>query len=149
VRFGIPFIHIQFTPKGKAFQEYSGVRLTGQDRCVHLLSAYSFDNLGQFLNALAKSRWHAEVNLDLFTGCGICEEDRCPMGAVNVVGNMATVDPNRCIGCGLCVTTCETEAIRMVPREQASEPPATISEMGFKIAAEKGRIDDFLRLSKR
>ena len=100
-------------------------------------------------NAFAKSRWHAEVNLDLCTGCGTCEEDRCPMGAVKVVEDMATVDPNRCIGCGLCVTTCEAEAIRMVPREQASKPPSTISEMGIKIATEKGRIDDFLKLLKR
>jgi electron transport complex protein RnfB len=71
------------------------------------------------------------------------------MGAVKVIEGMATVDPNRCIGCGLCVTTCEAEAIRMVPREQAPEPPATISEMGIKIATEKGRIDDFLKLLKR
>lgn len=100
-------------------------------------------------NAFAKSRWHAEVNPDLCTGCGICEEDRCPMGAVKVVQDLASVDTNRCIGCGLCVTTCETEAISMTPREQVPEPPATVSEMGIKIATEKGRIDDFLRLMRR
>jgi electron transport complex protein RnfB len=53
------------------------------------------------------------------------------------------------LGCGLCMTTCEAEAIRMVPLEKAPKPPGTISEMGIKIATENGRIDDFLKLLKR
>ena len=100
-------------------------------------------------NAFAKSRWQAEVNEDLCIGCGVCEDDRCPMGAVQIVEDIARVDPELCIGCGLCATTCEVEAISMVPRKYAPEPPATVSEMGLKVATEKGRLDDFLKVVKR
>jgi len=100
-------------------------------------------------NAFAKSRWKAEVDADLCTGCGICEDNRCPMSAVKVVEGVASVDIDRCIGCGLCTTTCDAAAIRMVPRVQATEPPRTASDMGIKVATEKGRIDDFLKFMIR
>lgn len=100
-------------------------------------------------NAFAKSRWKAEVDADLCTGCGICEDNRCPMSAVKVVEGVASVDIDRCIGCGLCTTTCDAAAIRMVPRVQATEPPGTASDMGIKVATEKGRIDDFLKFMIR
>lgn len=99
-------------------------------------------------NAFARSRWHAEVDGDVCVGCGTCEDDRCPIGAVQVVESVAQVDPVLCIGCGLCATTCDAEAISMVPREQAPEPPATVSELGVRVATEKGRLDDFLKLVK-
>jgi len=37
----------------------------------------------------------------------------------------------------------------MVPREHAPETPSTVSEMGLKIATEKDRLDDFMKLMKR
>ena len=100
-------------------------------------------------NAFARSRWHAEVDEDVCIGCGVCEDERCPIGAVQVVEDVARVDPELCIGCGLCATTCEVEAISMVPREHAPETPSTVSEMGLKIATEKDRLDDFMKLMKR
>jgi ferredoxin len=100
-------------------------------------------------NAFAGSRWNAQVNSELCTGCGVCEEDRCPMGTIEVVEDVARVDLERCIGCGLCNTTCPTEAISMVSREHAPEPPRTVSEMGLTVAAEKGRRERDLGLMKR
>lgn len=100
-------------------------------------------------NAFARSRWNAQVNSELCTGCGVCEEERCPMGAIEVVEDVARVDVERCIGCGLCTTACDTEAISMVPREYTPETPRTISEMGLTVANEKGRLDKFRELMKR
>lgn len=99
-------------------------------------------------NAFARSRWNAQVNSELCTGCGVCEEERCPMGAIEVVEDVARVDIERCIGCGLCATACDTEAISMVPREYTPETPRTISEMGLTVATEKGRLDKFRELMK-
>jgi electron transport complex protein RnfB len=100
-------------------------------------------------NAFATSRWHAQVDPELCTGCGVCEEDRCPMEAIRVVEDVAHVDLERCIGCGLCATACEFEAISMLPREEASETPKTISEMGLTVAGEKGRLEQFMEVMKR
>jgi Fe-S-cluster-containing hydrogenase component 2 len=99
-------------------------------------------------NAFARSRWNAQVNSELCTGCGVCEEERCPMGAIEVVEDLARVDVERCIGCGLCTTACDTEAISMVPREYTPETPRTISELGLTVATEKGRREEFLKLMK-
>jgi electron transport complex protein RnfB len=101
-------------------------------------------------NAFARSRWHARVDADLCVGCGVCEEERCPVGAVQVVDEVARVDTARCIGCGLCSTTCQTGAMSMQLRaEVVPAPPATVAEMGIQVAAEKGRLDDFLPLMTR
>ncbi len=96
-------------------------------------------------NAFAKSRWQAEVDQEECIGCGVCEDERCPVGAIKVEGVTANVNPQRCIGCGLCVTTCPSDAVRMLLRDPLpAEPPASVAEMGIKAVAEKGRLDDFL-----
>ena len=101
-------------------------------------------------NAFARSRWRADVDTDLCLGCGVCEEERCPVGAVRVTDGVAEVDAGRCIGCGLCATACQAEAVRMRFRaEQVPEPPATVAEMGIRVAMEKGRLDEFLALMRR
>jgi ferredoxin len=33
------------------------------------------------------------------------------------------MDTNRCIGCGLCISTCSTGALRLEAREDAPVPP--------------------------
>ena len=100
-------------------------------------------------SAFARSRWRAEVNAGLCLDCGVCEEERCPVGAVRVTDGVAQVDPDGCIGCGLCVSTCPAGAVRMKRRVEAPAPPATVAEMGMRAAAEKGRLDEFLRFTSR
>jgi electron transport complex protein RnfB len=101
-------------------------------------------------NAFARSRWRARVDVELCLGCGVCEEERCPVGAVRVIDGVAQVDAALCIGCGLCTTACQAGAVSMQLRaEPISEPPATVAEMGIRVAAEKGRLDDFLPLMAR
>jgi electron transport complex protein RnfB len=101
-------------------------------------------------NAFARSRWHAQVDAGLCVGCGVCEEERCPAGAVQVTDGVAHVDAACCIGCGLCATTCQAGAVSMqLGAEVIPEPPATVAEMGLRVAAEKGRLDEFLPLMTR
>ena len=101
-------------------------------------------------DAFARSRWRAQVDASLCLGCGICEEERCPVGAVQVSDGVARVDTGRCIGCGLCATTCQAGAMSMQPCAQpVAEPPATVAEMGMRVAAEKGRLEEFLPLIAR
>jgi len=55
----------------------------------------------------------ATVDTDKCIGCGTCEEV-CPIGAISVA-QVAKTDPKRCQGCGLCVTACPAGAISMRP----------------------------------
>jgi ferredoxin len=58
-----------------------------------------------------------------------------------MVDEISTVDLNRCIGCGLCVTTCPSEAMQLVqkPEDQQYLPPETGVETYIRIAQERQR----------
>jgi ferredoxin len=71
--------------------------------------------------------FHAEVDIDLCIGCGLCEK-RCHVDAINVVDRKAVVKISRCIGCGVCVTGCNQNAIKLVPVENPKELPKTYDE---------------------
>jgi Fe-S-cluster-containing hydrogenase component 2 len=64
------------------------------------------------------------------------------MDAIDVTDGIAAIDLERCIGCGLCVTTCPTEAIELIkkPEDQLYEPPRTGMETYIRIMQERGKI---------
>jgi len=96
-------------------------------------------------NVLAPSRFVAEHTPATCSACDACV-DICPMDAISRDGGGLTVDRERCIGCGLCVSHCPTGSMRMVLRD--SPPPIVKDEptMTRKIAVEvlwgilKGRV---------
>jgi Na+-translocating ferredoxin:NAD+ oxidoreductase subunit B len=64
----------------------------------------------------------ATLDPELCIGCGLCLE-RCQMDALRIAQDKATLNPDRCIGCGLCVTTCPTGALTLT-RKPASDQPS-------------------------
>ena len=101
-----------------------------------------------FLSALVKykapyivtcSRFVAKIDHALCNQCGICAKERCPMGAIVEEGETYHLQHERCIGCGVCLSTCPTGAISLVPRPDAElEPiPANMQEWGEKRAAQR------------
>jgi Fe-S-cluster-containing hydrogenase component 2 len=54
-------------------------------------------------------------------------DERCQVGAVETSDGVYRVNSERCIGFGLCISTCPTEAIRMERRSPESivAPPHT------------------------
>jgi Na+-translocating ferredoxin:NAD+ oxidoreductase subunit B len=76
------------------------------------------------------ANFYAEVDPELCTQCGLCEE-RCQVDAIKLSDEkkMAVVDLTRCLGCGLCVEACPEGAVQL--RNKAAEviPPQTTDDM--------------------
>lgn len=69
------------------------------------------------------SRYRPEVDPDLCTGCGACE-DACWFEAMAVGDDdLAVVVAEKCMGCGQCATACSEEAIAMKEVREAGFIP--------------------------
>lgn len=74
--------------------------------------------VGNIEQVLEKSRFRAEVDQELCTGCQDCV-DRCFFNAIEMKKTpqsrilKATIDKDKCFGCGLCTIVCEPEALSM------------------------------------
>ncbi len=90
----------------------------------------------------ANSYFYAEINPDDCTSCGICKEERCQVNAIKEGDNAYEVIRDRCIGCGLCVSTCPTEAIKLTrkPSDQIT-PPVDDENAWFEERGNKRGVD--------
>ena len=80
---------------------------------------------------LVKSSYYAVIDAGQCSGCGLCAEERCQVGAIAETDEgVYQVSPTRCIGCGLCVTTCPEEAVSLAarPADQVEIPPENEDE---------------------
>jgi Fe-S-cluster-containing hydrogenase component 2 len=95
-------------------------------------------------HAFASSGFVAQISAEDCTGCGICAEERCPMGAIVITDDTAVQTPEKCIGCGLCVSACPAEAITLSRREDPPDVLPTTRDLWMKVLSEKGRLEKFL-----
>ena len=86
---------------------------------------------------LARSSYQARLNAEECVSCGICVEDRCPVGAFTMEEDVVKLEVEKCIGCGLCVSACPTGAISLEKRENYQPPPANMTELVQRITAHK------------
>lgn len=80
--------------------------------------------------------WTATVDRDKCIGCGKCEEP-CPMHCIEYQDGKRFTDQERCVGCGFCKQVCPTGAVKI-----KQTMPARESINDYYLA--EGRIDDQL-----
>jgi Na+-translocating ferredoxin:NAD+ oxidoreductase subunit B len=66
--------------------------------------------------AITHSNYYAMVDVETCTACEICLE-RCQVKAIQMEGDISVIAKDRCIGCGLCASTCPTGSITMVKKQ--------------------------------
>jgi electron transport complex protein RnfB len=71
------------------------------DCCQNLQMVKRFPRPADYFS----SNFHAIIDDEVCEGCETCV-DRCQMEAISLVDNVATINNDRCIGCGNCVVTC-------------------------------------------
>lgn len=98
---------------------------------------------------LTRSNFVASIDAETCDGCGICANERCPMGAIEPSNGNYAVEGDRCIGCGVCTPACPTDSIRLVRRadEEQTLPPKNI--MHWAVERSSARSGPLMRLALR
>ena len=63
-------------------------------------------------HSIARSNYYATIDADKCVGCGVCET-RCQMSVITLCNGVARINLEQCIGCGLCVTGCPSGAAQL------------------------------------
>ena len=98
------------------------------------------NDLGISASNVINSYYFAEIDSEDCTACGTCKDERCEVNAIVEGEDTYQVIRDRCIGCGLCVTTCPSEAISLLRKEPEEIVPPPKNEMDWyeKRANERG-----------
>ena len=118
--------------------------------CIFLEAFHKLKHSG----SLTPSSYQVRTNSETCIGCGLCVK-RCPMEAMrledfpgaknritkvaaknkngevelkNKAGKVAAVNPDLCIGCGVCAYKCPTKSLVLERREVIEEPPKNARE---------------------
>jgi electron transport complex protein RnfB len=70
---------------------------------------------------MVNARYLVHINEDDCTSCEACV-DRCWMKALKIENGKLVRDEIRCIGCGICMWSCPTDALYLEPREAGKIP---------------------------
>jgi Pyruvate/2-oxoacid:ferredoxin oxidoreductase delta subunit len=94
--------------------------------CCGVLDGYNKLGIADSSN----SAYYAEIDPETCLACGTCAETRCQVKAIEEGDTAYQVARERCIGCGLCVSACPSESIRLVrkPSEKITPPPENQGE---------------------
>ena len=94
---------------------------------------------------VVNSHYYAEIDPDKCQSCGICADERCQVKAIDDRGDSYRVIKERCIGCGLCVSTCPAEAIKLLPKKLGDRVSPPKDEMAWYDERARNRGIDISR----
>ncbi len=77
------------------------------------------------INDALNTHYYAKIDEEKCSACGVCSDERCQVNAIDNENDIFSVNLKKCIGCGLCVSTCPTDAIELIrkaPEDQVTPP---------------------------
>jgi electron transport complex protein RnfB len=89
------------------------------------------NDLGIPASRVVNSYYYAEIDPDECAACGTCADERCQVNAIEEGEDAYEVIREKCIGCGLCVDTCPSEAIQLVRKQLEEIVPPPKDEMAW------------------
>lgn len=92
---------------------------------------------------IVNSYYYAEIDAGSCTACGVCTDERCQVHAIEEGEDTYRVIKERCIGCGLCVTDCPVEAIKLVRKPDAECVAPPLDEVGWNDERARRRNRDY------
>jgi heterodisulfide reductase subunit A-like polyferredoxin len=96
---------------------------------------------------IAQSNYWSSIDPDTCSACGTCADERCPMGAISETEDYCEVNRERCIGCGVCASTCPTESISLLrkPEDQCAQRAPNMVHWMMERSMNTGKpLDEFL-----
>ena len=108
--------------------------------CCHVLT--SINDLGINASDVINSHYYAKIDSDGCIVCNTCVDERCQVGAIEEGDDANHIISEKCIGCGLCISTCPTESIKLIRKdpEEIIAPPKDEMEW-FETRASKIGVD--------
>ncbi len=79
-----------------------------------------------------------EVIENKCVGCTMCLRS-CPFGAIEMVNNVAVINPDKCVQCGACVDSCKFDAIFLRKHEDVVAPIEDFQDV-WVFAEQKKRV---------
>ena len=101
------------------------------------------NDLGIPASKVVNSYYYAEIDPDECAACGTCADERCQVNAIEEGEDAYEVIREKCIGCGLCVPTCPSEAIQLVRKSAEELVPPPKDEMDWYDERGRQRGVDF------
>ena len=110
------------------------------DCCNVLTAVKKFPKPAEYYH----SNYYSKVNSENCDQCWDCIE-KCPMDALEMGDDNPSIDLDRCIGCGVCVSTCKSGAYELIAKDIKHVPPKDTDAMYKKILLERIGIGGMLK----
>ncbi len=94
------------------------------------------------MSEVVNSAYYAVVDQEECVSCGICSDERCQINAIDEKDDTYEILKDKCIGCGLCISTCPSDAIKLV-RKEAEDivEPVSDEREWFKLRGKNRGVD--------
>jgi Fe-S-cluster-containing hydrogenase component 2 len=100
------------------------------------------NELGIPATTVVNSHYYAVIDAEECNSCAVCADERCQVGAIDEKDDCYEIAVEKCIGCGLCITSCPEEAIKLVRRPESEiVPPPLDQEQWYKDRGQKRGVD--------
>jgi len=85
----------------------------------------------------------SKVDSEKCINCGICVT-RCPVDAIKLDGDKIQIDENKCIGCGVCVNFCPNQSLKLERSKKITFVPKDSMERMILEAINAGKLQNLV-----